>query len=275
MLIKRVITALLLAPLVVLAVFKLNDTYFSWATAFVVLLGAWELGRIAGLARPVALATYTLVLGGLMVGLVSINNSAVVGGFYIAVSCWWVLFLVLALSGQPNSEPGSGRRVSALVGGAILLLASWGALNALHALPSVGPGLLMFLLLLIWAADISAYFSGRAFGRTKLSPSISPGKTWEGVYGALLGALVCGLVLHYSEWLGMFELLWILPLCVATALISVGGDLWESLLKRRAGMKDSGNILPGHGGILDRIDSLIAAAPFFIAGLGLMGLVTW
>ena len=134
-----------------------------------------------------------------------------------------------------------------------------------------GGGLLLYLFSLVWIADIGAYFSGRKFGKHKLAPAISPGKTWEGVIGGLLANLVwiVGVYQLSSGWdLGFAQFLII---SLATSLISVVGDLFESILKREAGVKDSGKLLPGHGGVMDRIDSVIAAAPVFVAGIFIAG----
>jgi len=144
------------------------------------------------------------------------------------------------------------------------------ALAKLHALPGVGPELMMFLLVLVWIADSAAYFSGRALGRHKLAPAISPGKTVEGALGALVSALVPAGFLIWSGWVVAPGWMLVL-LCTLTVAVSIGGDLWESVLKRERGVKDSGDILPGHGGVLDRIDSQIAASPFFVAGLMVVG----
>lgn len=271
MLKSRVITALLLAPLVVLAVFKLETAQFASVLAAVVVLAGWELGNIAGLRAVWQKALYVSVLACLLIVFWFVKTPWIEAVAYLLAALWWVMFFMLALGGRLNKKTAGISQPATLVGGAVLLILCWGALSAIHSIASVGPGMLMFLMLLIWTADSGAYFTGKAFGRNKLAPAISPGKTWEGVYGALASTLLCGLVVYQTEWLGHFELTWILLLCVTTALISVAGDLWESLLKRHAGMKDSGKILPGHGGILDRIDSLIAAAPFFASGLWLMG----
>jgi phosphatidate cytidylyltransferase len=134
-----------------------------------------------------------------------------------------------------------------------------------------GPEALFFLLSLVWIADIGAYFSGRRFGKHKLAPAISPGKTWEGVAGGLLANLVWIVAIYQlSPGWGM-SFTHFLVIGMATSMISVVGDLFESILKREAGVKDSGKLLPGHGGILDRIDSVIAAAPVFVAGIFIAG----
>jgi len=131
------------------------------------------------------------------------------------------------------------------------------------------PFMLLFLFVLIWVADIAAYFTGKRFGRNKLAEQLSPGKTREGVLGATIGALLFSLVGIYfwQEKLAWGLAIYFILLCVLSALISVVGDLFESLLKRNAGKKDSGSIIPGHGGVLDRIDSLLAASPGFMLGL--------
>jgi len=158
------------------------------------------------------------------------------------------------------------------VAGPFVLLPAWLALVRLHAQgPTLdGPQLLTFLLLLVVAADVGAYFAGRAFGKHKLAPRVSPGKTWEGVAGGLAGASLLALAgaLWFELPLPRFVLL-----CVLVVMISVVGDLAESLFKRHAGVKDSGSILPGHGGILDRIDSLTAAGPCFVLGMDYLGLL--
>ena len=156
-----------------------------------------------------------------------------------------------------------------LLSGLIFLLVAWVSISHIHAISVYGPELVLALLILIWVADTSAYFTGRALGRTKLSVHVSPGKTWEGVIGALLGSAIYGYFLASYEY---FEGFLVNPFglslfCVAITFISVGGDLFESKVKRQRGVKDSGNILPGHGGVYDRIDSLIAAAPIFLLGL--------
>ncbi|MCG8434327.1 MAG: phosphatidate cytidylyltransferase, partial [Gammaproteobacteria bacterium] len=155
-------------------------------------------------------------------------------------------------------------------GGVLALVPCWAAITALHDRQPQGWQLLLFLLVLIWAADIGAYFAGKAWGKNKLAPNISPGKTWEGVFGGLAASLAAALLANY--WLG-FPLLIILPLVVILVALSVVGDLSESMLKRQAHIKDSGSLFPGHGGVLDRLDSLLATAPMFLLGLKVMDAV--
>jgi phosphatidate cytidylyltransferase len=182
----------------------------------------------------------------------------------IAALWWLVAFLWLALRAQAG-----GRLAAAVVGFLVLVPAGIG-LSHLVTLQPHGQLLLLYLIVLIAAADVGAYFGGRKFGKRKLAPHVSPGKTWEGFAAGMLAAasvaVACALVFELPFWPWLF-------LCELIALVSVVGDLTESMFKRHVGLKDSGKLLPGHGGILDRIDSLTAAAPTFLLGLLALGLV--
>jgi phosphatidate cytidylyltransferase len=175
---------------------------------------------------------------------------------------WWCLCLLWLFVGNPSVTPG-GAWTKALIGQLVMLP----ALHALAWLHAVSPWWLLSVFLMIWAADVGAYFAGRRWGKRKLAPKVSPGKTWAGVFGGLaLVALLTVLVsmLVFADWLTSLLLL---ALSVPVVLLSVVGDLVESLMKRQAGIKDSGRLLPGHGGVMDRFDSLFAAAPVFALGL--------
>lgn len=270
MLKSRVITALLLAPLVFIAVLALPTIYFALVMAAVVLVGATELARLGGLQQTPAVVAYIFLQELALILMYQLLDSQYLAWIVYALGAWWVLVLLVLLSGRWAVVEEKGLKPLVLSGGMLLLTGCWGALVGIHNMPVHGPKLVMFLFMLIWVADSGAYFSGRQWGSHKLAPAVSPGKTIEGVYGALAGAALCALALFYFDWLPGISLLQLLVLCMASVLISVAGDLWESVLKRQQGVKDSGNLLPGHGGILDRIDSQIAAAPFFLAGLLLL-----
>jgi phosphatidate cytidylyltransferase len=178
---------------------------------------------------------------------------------------FWILVMILIRSspaGLLNLEVK--QRNKALIGW-FVLLATWMFFSRLRIF--YGPEMALYFLILIWLADISAYFAGKKYGKNKLSPEISPGKTVEGMYGALVAGLICGIVLSLIYGFQFLIAADFTLLSVLTVLISIYGDLFFSLAKRLRGVKDSGNLLPGHGGVLDRIDSLIAAAPFFYAGV--------
>ena len=265
---QRAQTAFLLGPLVLAAVLLLPTPAFAVALGLVTLGAAWEWARLAGLERQVERAGYLALVGAVLLGLwiFSWLRPWLLGAGVL----WWLIQAVhIATVREIPHRPGL--QVGELAAGVLVLAAPWGALIQLHESDPHGRALVLFLMLLVWTADSLAYFVGRRWGRTKLAPLVSPGKTREGVYGALAGALLWGLLLGWAGSLGPSGTLAAALLCGATVLISVVGDLYESLLKRRRGVKDSSHLLPGHGGMLDRVDSLTAAAPVFVLGLALIG----
>lgn len=177
---------------------------------------------------------------------------------WLATVAWLIALCLIVM------HPKVPRMITA-GGGALLIAAAWLAAVALYDLPR-GKYWLLLVLALVWAADIGAYFAGRAFGKRKLAPLVSPGKTWEGLAGGLVLALLVAILGGW--WLSALSSAF-LGLCVLTILASVVGDLTESLFKRQSGIKDSGHLLPGHGGVLDRLDSLLAALPVFALGVSL------
>jgi phosphatidate cytidylyltransferase len=266
----RAITALSLVPLVIAAILLLPTSAFALVLMGVILLAAWEWCELAGLSTRMARVSY-------LAGIVALMTLLWVWPrwqfWLLGISAiWWVAqsLLLLRVREIPRVE---GIQSSLLAVGILVLVGPWAALVHLHGLAEIGPGLVLFLMFLMWTADSMAYFVGRAWGagRAKLAPALSPGKTRVGVYGAMVGALICGLVFAWTRSSGLPEILLILAVCGISVLISVVGDLYESLLKRRRGLKDSSQLLPGHGGMLDRIDSLTAAAPVFALGITLIG----
>ncbi len=268
----RVLTAAILVPLVIWGVIALPPPWLAIVLGGVLAIGAWEWGTLAGLHSLPGRGFYVLFILILMV----MADIAMVANWVLPVILtltvlWWLLAWRLIRVYPAISERGRGR-LHRLLTGILVLVASWVALVALSEIPGSGRSYLLFLILLMWVADSGAYFAGRRWGRCKLAPRVSPGKTWEGVGGALLGtvliALIAGDVVFRmsAAYLGLFVVL-----CLVTVVCSILGDLFESLFKRMAGVKDSGQLLPGHGGILDRLDSLTAAAPVFMLGLILMG----
>ncbi len=182
-----------------------------------------------------------------------VSSAWVIAVYLVAAGFWGVLVpcWLRAKWRLPDGLPG-------VLTGFVVLFPAWLALVQLR-IP--GPGALLAVLAVVWMADIAAYFSGRAFGKRKLAPSISPGKTWEGAIGAAVGVVLYGIALRLAFAFAPVGLpLWVLCLLGVTA-VSVAGDLFESMLKRQAGIKDSSNVLPGHGGVLDRIDSLTSTLP--------------
>lgn len=268
----RIITAGVLAPLIVWAILGLSSTWLAALFAAWLMLAAIELARLGGLAGPIHISAYLAVLAGGM--LVAWHWFEPRWFFWasLAVSGWWLATVPVLFGATSPPRERKGLRVEVLAGGAILLLVAWLSLVRLHQSGEWGPERLLFLFVLIWTMDSLAYFAGRRWGRRRLSPQVSPGKTWEGFLGGLAGALLCTLAVMWTDWFAELPPWLLLALCLVTAAISVAGDLFESLLKRQQAMKDSGGLLPGHGGVLDRVDSLLAAAPVFLCGLSLVGM---
>jgi phosphatidate cytidylyltransferase len=268
MLSTRIVTALVLAPLVLAAMFLLTPRGWGVAMLAVTLLAAHEWGRLAAFPRPMQL-TFIAVILLVGLGLLFLPAAGFVRGWpgcIVLAGCGLsaVFWLILAPPWVVRRWPTTHRAVMVVIGW-IVLIGTWIALVELQAR---SPWLVLALMAIVWIADTAAYFSGRAFGRRKLAPEVSPGKTWEGVYGGLAAvALYAGLLLYIgrdsqfaSALASLAAVAWI-ALAVLLAGVSVLGDLFESLMKRQAGVKDSGNLLPGHGGVLDRTDALLAAIP--------------
>jgi len=255
----RIITALILAPLLAAAVFLVPTVALAGLLAGFVALGAWEWAVLSGLERPAARLFYAASLTAALALAWELEGQA--GRLLLLLGgAWWCIvlaWLLLYESGRLAAPAGWLK----LFAGYWVLAPAWAALIALHGVPGRGPWLVMAVMALVWAADIGAYFSGRRFGRHKLAPRLSPGKSWEGVAGGLALAAVAGAAFAVTDDRPPGVTAIIALAALAIAAISVLGDLFESMMKRLAGMKDSGRLFPGHGGVLDRIDSLTAAAP--------------
>jgi phosphatidate cytidylyltransferase len=261
---QRIVTALALAAVVIGILFWMPPAAAVVAVAVAVLAGAWEWAGFAGLVTPLRRLGYTIGVG--IVALAAWRWTADPAGlatFLRVTALWWLLASIWIVFASRRG----GRLAAVLAGFAVLVPASIG-LGRLVLVEPRGQLLLLFLIVLIAAADVGAYFGGRAFGRHKLAPLVSPGKTWEGFVSGMLGAGAAAWA--GAQFFGQPVPPW-LAVCLLVALVSVAGDLVESMFKRHAGLKDSGGLLPGHGGVLDRIDSYTAAAPIFLLGLQLIG----
>ena len=268
MLKQRLLTAAVLIPLLVAAIFGLSTPYFALLLAAVVAVAMWEWGRLVHFS---AAPWGVFAAGVLAAASLSITDriAPMVMHVVVAVAMVWWLF---AAGWVLRYQAATAAKITAwqgLLAGWLVLVPAFLSLVALHGEPVHGPGYVLFLLVLIWAADSGAYFAGRRFGRRKLAPRVSPGKSWEGVAGGMAAAALTAVVGGRLLGLSGEALLWFVPLCLVVVMFSVVGDLLESLFKREAGVKDSGRFLPGHGGALDRIDSITAAAPAFYLGLTL------
>jgi phosphatidate cytidylyltransferase len=280
MLIKRIITASVLASLIALAVFKLPMEYFSLLIGFITLLAAWEWAKLTSLNSTIFRVLFLVLLITPMLGIhfwtqilelvAQLTDwpdvrdySGILEWFVIPPVLFWILVMILIRNTPTNVLKLQFKTRYKLLIGWFVLLSAWMFLSRLRAL--YGSEMTMYFLILIWIADIAAYFTGKKWGTIKLSPEISPGKTVAGLYGALVSGLICAVVLSLIYGFQIMIAADFVVLSTLTVLISIYGDLFVSVVKRQCGAKDSGTLLPGHGGVLDRIDSLIAAIPFFYA----------
>jgi phosphatidate cytidylyltransferase len=280
MLIKRIITASVLASLIALAVFKLPMEYFSLLIGFITLLAAWEWAKLTSRNSTIFRVLFLVLLITPMLGIhfwtqilelvAQLTDwpdvrdySGILEWFVIPPVLFWILVMILIRNTPTNVLKLQFKTRYKLLIGWFVLLSAWMFLSRLRAL--YGSEMTMYFLILIWIADIAAYFTGKKWGKIKLSPEISPGKTVAGLYGALVSGLICAVVLSLIYGFQIMIAADFVVLSTLTVLISIYGDLFVSVVKRQCGAKDSGTLLPGHGGVLDRIDSLIAAIPFFYA----------
>ncbi len=260
---KRILTAVPLGVALLVILLALPPAYTVAVVTAVMLAGAWEWSGFLKLSHPALRAAYVIVAALLIWGSWRLAASAAGrDALILAAVIWWCLALLwVALAPQRTSV------ATAAVAGVLALVPAWLALVCMR-LGANGSQWVVFTLILVFAADIGAYAGGHLFGRVKLAPRVSPGKTWEGVLGGIV--LSSAWAFAGSAW---FQVPWrtFVPLCAAAVAFSIVGDLTESMLKRFAGLKDSGSLLPGHGGMMDRIDSITAAAPVMFYGLTQMG----
>ncbi len=269
----RVIAALIMAPVAIAAILLLPTPWLAAAAAAVFLIGLWEWLKLAQVEDTLA-RTVLLVLNLVLMVLIVWADAGTLVLYQIATLAgigWWLLALLWLRFFTFGAEPGSHARTLKLLAGSLAIVPAWAALVLIHASSDNGHLWLLTALAIVWAADSGAYFAGRTFGRTKLAPRISPNKTWEGLVGGLLAGLLVALVFGWMAGATSDHLLGLVVTTVVAVFASVLGDLYESLIKRHAGAKDSGHIIPGHGGVLDRIDGVLAALPVFALGKDIFG----
>lgn len=277
----RVIAALIMAPLAICAILFLPTDWLAALAAIVFLTGLWEWLKLSGvddsLPRTVLLFL-NLLLMVLLVwasagSMVLFQIAALVGvGWWLLALLWLRFFDFGAGEGRAGAFKLAAGTLAVIPAWSALLLLHLGARDAFDGSASLHDHLwLLTALMMVWAADSGAYFAGRHFGRHKLAPRISPNKTVEGLLGGLLAGLAVAVALALLAGLPLAKLPQLLLVATLAVLASVLGDLFESLLKRHAGAKDSGNVIPGHGGVLDRIDGVLAALPVFALGKDILG----
>ena len=269
MLKQRIITGLILALAFLSAVIFLPTEALAVVLGGAMMVAAWEWTRLAVLNKVESLLFYLAMAAG-MLGLYCFPEELQVDQWLLWTALlWWSGITVIILRYKPVEVDHSKGvvRLSKAMMGLVALLPAWWSLVQLHNYGSFGFELFIFTFLIVWFADVGAYFAGKSLGKNKLAPNVSPGKTIEGMLGGLVSVVLLSLVASvWFEFKGQQQLLFIV-LSAVVAIYSVFGDLFESLMKRQAGIKDSSNLLPGHGGVLDRIDSVLAAAPLFLFAL--------
>lgn len=278
----RVLAALVMAPAVIAAVLLLKTPWLMLFSAVVCLAALWEWLKLVdvedSLARSILLACNLAVMVALVWGSRSAQTRALPLFEVIAVLgvVFWLLSLLWMLHFDFASGTGGKARAAKLIAGTAAVVPAWCSLALLHAEQPHGPAWLLLVLVLVWAADSGAYFTGRRFGGQwfggrKLAARISPNKSLEGLLGGVVLAAVVAVAGAVMLDVATAKLVSVILVAMVTVLFSVAGDLFESLLKRHAGVKDSGTLIPGHGGILDRVDSLLAALPVFAVGKAWLG----
>ncbi len=268
MLYQRILTAIPLAAFVGWMIFFQPTSVFFYFVLFIVLIAGYEWAKLSGINNVYIRYIFALIITIIAWALKQYAADYALWAIYIAVMWWFSISYYLKFA-KPKS-PTSELRPDKLFVAFIVLPAAALSMEMIHSMyvgiDWQGPAWLFYALSLVWVADIGAYFSGKKFGKNKLAPDISPGKTKEGLFGALLATSLYTLIASYYFELSTERAIILVLLSVILTFISVSGDLYISFLKREAGLKDSGNILPGHGGILDRIDSVLAAMPVFVVG---------
>ncbi|MFM8480722.1 MAG: phosphatidate cytidylyltransferase [Gammaproteobacteria bacterium] len=262
---ERALTAIVLAVALLLVLFALPATFTTLLIALVVLSGAWEWSAFLKLERPPLRRAYVLLVGlGFLVAWQYTRTPSALSLLMGVAAIWWLVALAWVMF-----APTRGGRVATAIAGLFVMIPAGVALQRLRVEEN-GAWVLLFALVVVMAADIGAYFAGNRFGRLRLAPQVSPGKSWEGVIGGVIASLLVAAI-------GAYFLVWpltaVLLTAAAAAAFSVVGDLTESLMKRHSGLKDSGGLFPGHGGVLDRFDSLSAGVPIFVLGLLEAGLI--
>ncbi len=289
MLLQRIITASILAPLILLAIYFLSTPQFAFVWGLVILVAGWEWVSLIDINKIYQKIVFLLFLGGSIFAVFSWtvileiaaqffkmpeirNFSGAIEWTVIPPVLVWIVIMILIRNNPKDLLALKIKTRYKVILGWFVLLSAWMFLERLRRL--YGAEMVLYFFLLIWAADIAAYFGGKKYGMTKLAPDISPGKTIEGMYAALASAIVCAVILGLIYGFPAIIISDFALLSVLTVLVSIYGDLFFSYAKRLKGVKDSSSLLPGHGGLLDRIDSIIAGVPVFYAGVFLIGRMT-
>jgi len=273
----RLLAALIMAPVAIAAILLLHTPWMMALAALLFLAGLWEWFELAEIEDTLARTVLLVAHLAMMVAIVWASRSSA-GYTYVLFQLasvigvvWWLLALFWLGRYDFASDHDTHARVFKLAAGALAVIPAWCALGWIHAAQPNGHLWLFTALAIVWAADSGAYFVGRKLGKRKLAPRVSPNKTLEGLLGGVLAGVAVGVAGALVAGATSAQLPWVALVALAAVLASVVGDLFESLLKRHVGVKDSGHLIPGHGGILDRIDGVLPALPVFALGKAMLG----
>jgi phosphatidate cytidylyltransferase len=269
---QRVITGLILAPIGIAVVLFLPTMALAVFTAVTVLVAMWECTRLAGFASRPLRSGVVAIVSLALVFLWMTRGEPLIWYLIAAGVVWWVIAFVWLRNFSFGAAPTRENAAIKLLAGLFATLPAWVALTELHGDPRSGHGWALLALMLVSVADTAAYFTGSRYGKVKLCPQISPNKTIAGVYGALASGAILSAIGGWLLHLRGFAWLALIALALVTVVASIIGDLFESLIKRQAGVKDSGTLFPGHGGMFDRLDGMFAALPVFALGKALLDL---
>ena len=270
MLKHRILTALILIPFVIWAILSAPVQGFTYGLAVVLFLATLEWNSFVAYKNKISGYIFSVVVTACFLYIEYLAQLQIVQYVIYISLIWWLASLPLLFTFPFKSSHLLQQKPMKIIVGFIMILSTFLALNLLRNSEVYGSSYVMYLLIIIWIADSGAYFAGRTWGKHKLIPNVSPGKSWEGVVGAIVATLIAAIFAIDLLNIPTSQAVWFILITLITVIYSVIGDLSESMFKRMANVKDSGNILPGHGGILDRIDSLTSGLPVFIAGLWLM-----
>lgn len=268
----RVLAALVMAPVAIAAVLLLSTPWMVAVTAVLFLAALWEWFALAdiedGIARSVLLLANLLLMVAVVWASAADDSGSLVLLKLLAVAgvVWWLVALLWLRRPGFAADHDTHARVYKLAAATLAIVPAWAALALIHAGEPYGHRWLLIALAIVWAADSGAYFAGRRFGKRKLAPTISPNKTIEGLLGGVVAGVVVAVAAAPLAGASVAQLPLVALVALLAVLFSVVGDLFESLLKRHAGVKDSGTLIPGHGGLLDRLDGVFAALPVFAVG---------
>ena len=266
----RLLTAFLMGPIILWGIFSLPEFWFSFAAVILVTIGAWEWAAFVGLTKSLERTLFVLFNIALFLVVLYLQNRSINHAVIYSSVAWWLISIPLLLTFPFKDNHFLRLNLTKGLIGVVLLLATLVSMVLIRSNPNYGPEFVLYIILMVWFADSGAYFAGRTLGKNKLIPNVSPGKTWEGVIGALVVTVIASIIAIDLLNIPSSNSVFFVLITFVTVVYSIVGDLSESMFKRMSDIKDSGHILPGHGGILDRIDSLMSALPIFFIGLLLM-----